>query len=69
MFWLILLSGLSLVLIVEGLMPFLVPGVWKRMLSKVIQQPDASLRVFGLICLILGAVLMFVVHSGWISFG
>ena len=52
MFWLILLSGLSLVLIIEGLMPFLVPGVWKRMLSKVIQQPDTSLRVFGFVCLI-----------------
>ena len=69
MFWLILLSGLSLVLIVEGRMPFLVPGLWKRMFSKVIQQSDNSLRLFGFVCLILGAALMFVVHSGWISFG
>jgi uncharacterized protein YjeT (DUF2065 family) len=53
-FWL----ALGLVLIIEGLFPFLSPDGWRRMFSQVLQLKDGQLRFFGMCSLIAGAVLI-----------
>ncbi len=52
-FWL----ALALVLIFEGLLPFIAPGVWRRMFSEILKLRDGQLRFFGLLSLVSGLLL------------
>ena len=50
-------AALALVLILEGLLPFISPGAWRRVFSEMLQMRDGQIRFFGLICLFAGAGL------------
>jgi uncharacterized protein len=49
-----ILAALCLVLVVEGLMPFLAPKAWRETVTKVAQFSDGQLRMVGLICIVVG---------------
>lgn len=49
-FWL----AMALVLVVEGLFPFLSPGGWRRMFSQILQLSDGQIRFFGLLSILAG---------------
>jgi uncharacterized protein YjeT (DUF2065 family) len=51
-------AALALVLVIEGLMPFLSPGGWRRMFTQVLQMSDGQIRFFGLCSVLLGLVLL-----------
>jgi uncharacterized protein YjeT (DUF2065 family) len=51
-------SALALVLVIEGLLPFLSPGSWRRGFSQLLQLRDGQLRFFGLCSIVLGLVLL-----------
>jgi len=40
-------TALCLVLVIEGLFLFVLPGVWKRMAEQLRQLDERSLRLFG----------------------
>jgi hypothetical protein len=48
---------LALVLIVEGLLPLLAPGLWRRMFTEMLRLRDGQLRFFGLLSILGGALL------------
>jgi uncharacterized protein len=48
------LAALCLVVVIEGLMPFLAPKAWRETMMKVAQFNDGQLRMIGLICIVLG---------------
>ena len=57
---LLLASAIGLVLILEGLLPFLNPAAWRRVFERALQLTDAQIRMLGLSSLALGvAVLLF----------
>jgi uncharacterized protein len=57
---LLLVSAIALVLILEGLLPFLNPGAWRRVFERALQLSDAQIRLLGLSSLGLGvAILLF----------
>ncbi len=58
-FWL----AMALVLVIEGLFPFLSPGGWRRMFSQILSLSDGQIRFFGL-CSILAGLLWLV----WLQF-
>lgn len=49
-----LFAALCLVLVIEGLMPFLAPKSWRETVTKVAQFNDGQLRMVGLICIVVG---------------
>ena len=53
-FW----TACALVLIIEGLMPFLSPGGWRRMFSQVLQLQDGQIRFFALLSIVGGVLLL-----------
>ncbi len=57
MFW----PALALVLVFEGLMPFLAPLTWRRMFTEMLKLQDGQIRFFGLACVLLGALLWWLV--------
>ncbi len=40
--------ALGLVLVIEGLFPFLSPGGWRKMFAQLLQFQDGQIRFFGL---------------------
>lgn len=52
---------LTWVLIFEGLLPLLVPRFWRRMLTEMLRLQDGQIRFFGLLCVLGGLALSWVV--------
>ena len=53
--------GLAFYLMIEGLMPFLNPKLWKKTLLDALRLPENSLRMFGAISIILGIALLYAI--------
>jgi len=60
--WKDLLAALALVLVIEGMVPFLNPQSLRRMLETVSQLDDRTLRITGLVSMLCGVVLLYVVR-------
>lgn len=56
--WDDLLRALALVMVIEGLMPFLAPAHWQDMLIRVATLDRRYLRLFGGVMIGAGALLL-----------
>lgn len=54
----LLLGALALMLVFEGLLPFLSPGRWRQVFARVLQMSDGQLRFMGLCSMLAGIVLL-----------
>jgi len=61
-FWQVFPAAIALVLVIEGILPFLSPGRWRSMVATVAQLDDASIRRFGLGSMAVGVVLLYLVN-------
>ncbi len=57
----IFLPALALVLVMEGMMPFLAPNTWRDTFVRLAQMREGQIRFMGLISMILGLILLQVV--------
>ena len=57
---LLLASAVALVLILEGLLPFLNPGAWRRVFERALQMTDGQIRLLGLSSLGVGVAILLV---------
>lgn len=53
-----LLTALGLMLVLEGLIPLLLPRTWRDTFKRMIEFKDGQLRFIGLISLVSGIVLI-----------
>lgn len=60
--WSDLLAALALVLVIEGIVPFVSPGSLRNMLATVAQMDDRLLRITGLVSMVCGVVMLYVVR-------
>jgi uncharacterized protein YjeT (DUF2065 family) len=60
--WQDLLAALALVLVLEGMVPFLNPQSLRRMLETVSQLDDRTLRIAGFISMLCGVVMLYIVR-------
>ena len=49
---------MALVLVIEGLFPFLSPSGWRRMFAQILQLNDGQVRFFGLCSIVSGAFVI-----------
>jgi len=56
------MAATALVFVFEGMLPFLSPTRYRRVMSQVLGMPDARLRVLGLLSMILGLVTLYLVR-------
>jgi len=54
-----LLAALGLILVLEGIAPFVSPQGVKRALARILQAPDRELRIAGLGSMLIGVVILF----------
>lgn len=54
----LLLGALALMLVFEGLMPFLSPRGWRSMFERAMAMSDGQIRFIGLVSIVIGLVLL-----------
>jgi len=52
--------ALGLVLVIEGFLPALNPGLYRRMVQMMGERDDRTLRMIGLVMMIAGALLIYI---------
>ncbi len=52
------LTALALMLIIEGVLPFLAPGLWREAFRRLTELSDGQVRFAGLTSMIAGLLLL-----------
>ena len=55
-YWLL---GLAMMLVIEGLLPFLLPELWRETFRKLVTLTDGQLRFVGLTSMLCGLLLLY----------
>jgi len=55
-----LLMAFALMLVIEGLFPFLAPSAWRETFRRLMQLSDGQIRFFGLTSMLAGLILLFI---------
>jgi len=53
------LMALALMLIFEGVLPFIAPTLWRDTFRKITQMTDGQIRFIGLSSMIVGLLILF----------
>ncbi len=61
-FWQVLPVAIALVLVLEGLLPFISPGRWREMVAMAGQMDERTIRAIGLGSMLSGVFLLYLVH-------
>jgi uncharacterized protein YjeT (DUF2065 family) len=57
-----LLTAMALMFILEGLLPFVAPSLWRSTVQRAALLRDGQLRFFGLTAMMLGLIVLYVVR-------
>lgn len=57
-----LLLAFALMLVIEGLLPFVAPRIWRETFRRAIELRDGQLRFVGLTSILIGLVLLTVLR-------
>ena len=57
----ILLAGLALMLVFEGVVPLFAPRAWREAFRRIIELTDGQLRFIGLASMLIGLTILFLV--------
>ena len=60
--WNELAIALCLVLVIEGIMPFLYPRRWRALAMTLADVPDNAMRVAGLVSMLTGTLLLYMIR-------
>ena len=63
MFWREILTAVALLLVIEGMLPFVRPGRYKQLVAQIVRLTDSQLRTYGLSAMIAGILLLFFVRG------
>jgi hypothetical protein len=58
--WTSLLMAFALMLVLEGLLPFLAPKAWRDAFRRITELADGQIRFLGLSSIVAGVVLLFI---------
>lgn len=54
--------ALCLLLVIEGIIPFLYPRRWKELVIMLAEVDDKTMRLVGLASMLLGTVLLYLIN-------
>jgi uncharacterized protein len=58
----IFLMAFALMLIIEGVLPFLAPNLWRETFRRITRMSDGQIRFFGLTSMLIGVLLLLLVR-------
>jgi uncharacterized protein YjeT (DUF2065 family) len=56
----LLLMAFALMLVIEGVLPFVAPKIWRETFRRVTEFTDGQVRFIGLSSMIVGLLLLFI---------
>jgi uncharacterized protein YjeT (DUF2065 family) len=62
-FWDVALSAVALMLVAEGLLPFLSPPSWRRIFERALEMSDGQIRFLGLMSVVCGLTMLLLFWS------
>jgi uncharacterized protein YjeT (DUF2065 family) len=57
-------TAFALVLVLEGVLPFLAPRVWRDAFRRILEMSDGQIRFIGLTCMLVGLLLLLLIRIG-----
>jgi uncharacterized protein YjeT (DUF2065 family) len=63
MYWTEILTAVALVLVIEGMLPFISPAKYRQMVAEITRLSDNNIRNIGLVVMIVGLLLLFFVRG------
>jgi len=57
-----LLTAVALMLVIEGVLPFLVPALWRETFRRLTEMSDGQIRFLGLTSMLAGLLLLYLVR-------
>ena len=57
-----LLLAFALMLVIEGILPFLVPTLWRDTFRRLTEMSDGQIRFIGLTSMLIGLLLLYLVR-------
>jgi len=60
--WQDVLTAICLMLIIEGMIPFLYPNRWKNAVKRLAELDNRSMRLMGLASMLIGATSLYLVR-------
>ena len=60
--WHDLAVAFCLMLVIEGIIPFLNPGRWRKMLLMLDKIDDNTMRMIGLASMLVGTALLYIIN-------
>ncbi|MGH8667409.1 MAG: DUF2065 domain-containing protein [Burkholderiales bacterium] len=57
-----LLTAFALVLVIEGILPFLIPALWREAFRRLTEMSDGQVRFLGLSSMVAGVLLLYLVR-------
>ncbi|SEL34616.1 hypothetical protein SAMN05216387_10920 [Nitrosovibrio tenuis] len=60
--WDTLAMAFALMLVLEGLLPFLMPGAWRDAFRKLTEISDSQIRFIGLTSMLAGLLILYLVR-------
>ncbi|MDA8694454.1 MAG: DUF2065 domain-containing protein [Pseudomonadales bacterium] len=60
--WQELIVAACLVLVLEGMLPFIAPQKWRAMLANILTLSDSTIRRIGLASMITGVILLYILN-------
>lgn len=61
--WQYFMLGIGLLLVFEGILPFMMPERYKQFMRKMAELPERSLRLTGLILMLVGLALLIMLRQ------
>jgi uncharacterized protein YjeT (DUF2065 family) len=58
-----LLAAFALMLVLEGILPFLMPGVWRDTFRRLTDMSDGQIRFVGLSSMLVGVLLLYLFQA------
>lgn len=55
-----LLAALALMLVIEGVLPFVAPGTWRETFKRLVAMSDGQVRFIGLTSMIVGLFMLLI---------
>jgi uncharacterized protein len=57
-YWLL---GLAMMLVIEGMLPFVLPALWRETFRKLVTLTDGQLRFVGITSMLSGIILLYLI--------
>ena len=58
----VLVAAVALMLVIEGILPFTAPRMWREVFRRLTELSDGQIRFAGLTSMMAGLIILFLTH-------